>query len=194
MNSLNFERFFNVYAADVDIPVSAGNFSGDYFSDIEGFIDFFSMARISHGGGIIRFVPLDNQEAWNSKEWRNDWPEWTSRYHIFSYDWMGRQIAIDFDESINNQPSVVILDPGFSEILCTDMCFYDFITQGILEDPEAVLLSEFYKAYNDRNNQLIAPDQCIGYKVSPFLGGEDEVSNLEVNNIEVYLSLSGQSN
>jgi hypothetical protein len=38
----------------------------------------------------------------------------------------------------------------------------------------------------------LSSSQCAGYKVPLFLGGKDSLENLEVIDLEVYWSLSGQ--
>ena len=42
------------------------------------------------------------------------------------------------------------------------------------------------------NPSDLAFDQCAGYKVPLFLGGEDSIHNLELSDIEVYWSLMAQ--
>jgi Domain of unknown function (DUF1851) len=34
--------------------------------------------------------------------------------------------------------------------------------------------------------------QCVGYQVPLFLGGKDSLENLEITDLDVYWSLSGQ--
>lgn len=38
----------------------------------------------------------------------------------------------------------------------------------------------------------IPHDKCVGYKVPLFLNGEDNISNLELSDIEVYWGIMGQ--
>ncbi|WP_431278627.1 T6SS immunity protein Tdi1 domain-containing protein [Leifsonia poae] len=38
----------------------------------------------------------------------------------------------------------------------------------------------------------LAFDECVGYEVPLFLGGGDEIDNLQVADMEVYWTLTGQ--
>jgi hypothetical protein len=42
------------------------------------------------------------------------------------------------------------------------------------------------------NTQPLDHNKCVGYKVPLFLGGEDEISNLDELDMEVYWSIIGQ--
>ncbi len=39
---------------------------------------------------------------------------------------------------------------------------------------------------------LVSFDQCAGYRIPLFLGGKDEVENLEVIDLDVYWTIHGQ--
>lgn len=59
---------------------------------------------------------------------------------------------------------------------------------------EPALAGSFFARWALANPELLPLDvtQCAGYKVPLFLGGKDVLENLEVIDLEVYWSLSGQ--
>jgi hypothetical protein len=63
-----------------------------------------------------------------------------------------------------------------------------------LDYADAALATEFFEAWSAANavSMPLGPDQCVGYKVPLFLGGQDVVENLELTDLDVYWSISGQ--
>lgn len=52
---------------------------------------------------------------------------------------------------------------------------------------DACLASSFYKQWKENNkNKDIQNGQCVGYKIPLFLGGTDDISNLELSDVDVY--------
>jgi hypothetical protein len=62
----------------------------------------------------------------------------------------------------------------------------------MIEDPDAVLASGFYEKWLKAGGSAPPFDQCIGYKKPLFLGGADDLGNLELSNLDVYWSVSSQ--
>jgi Domain of unknown function (DUF1851) len=58
----------------------------------------------------------------------------------------------------------------------------------------SALAASFFASWARANPELLplGAMQCAGYKVPLFLGGKDSVDNLEIVDLEVYWSLSGQ--
>ena len=42
------------------------------------------------------------------------------------------------------------------------------------------------------NSDEIGLEDCVGYKIPLFLGGNDEISNLEITDMEIYWGICGQ--
>jgi hypothetical protein len=84
------------------------------------------------------------------------------------------------------------VDPGGGEYLTTDCPlseWHDAVAGE--EDPLAYPFYQEWRAANPAAG-LLGYGQAIGYKVPLFLGGEDEVHNLEVCDREVYFELCTQ--
>lgn len=110
----------------------------------------------------------------------------------FSTDWLGRVFAADTGRLDRGEPMVLMLEPGTGEALeipCTIQSFHD---RELIEYKDAALAAPFYEAWLDLGGSIPEATQCIGYRKPLFLGGKDEVSNLEVADLDVYWTLTTQ--
>jgi type VI secretion system (T6SS) immunity protein Tdi1 len=120
-------------------------------------------------------------------------PRFASRACPFGYDWLGRQFAADSGRREGGEPLVLFLEPGTGEALEIPFTFAAFHEElDALREP--ALASNFFANWAEANPQCVplSATQCAGYKIPLFLGGQDTVENLEVIDIDVYWSLSGQ--
>lgn len=70
--------------------------------------------------------------------------------------------------------------------------FSTYHDDELVRDPEPSLCVSFFNEWKSEDPADLAFDQCVGYKIPLFLGGEDDVHNLEVSDMEVYWSLMGE--
>lgn len=113
------------------------------------------------------------------------------RFHVFAFDWLGRHLAVDLRPA-TAEGKVIAVDPGAAQHLATGCTFgewHDAVAGR--DDPLAYCL---YQEWRDANPSAGALqfDQAIGYKVPVFLGGTDEVANLEIIDLGVYFKLCTQ--
>lgn len=115
-------------------------------------------------------------------------PHLAGHIERFGYDWLGRQFAIDTQAPTGE--SVRMIEPGTGEVLAIPRSFADFHNIELIEDPEAALAAAFFDQWADANRTALplAPDRCAGYRVPLFMGGDDDVENLETSDIWVYWS------
>jgi Domain of unknown function (DUF1851) len=128
-------------------------------------------------------------EAWITESF----PRFASRACPFGYDWLGRQFAVDSERLEGGQPLVLLFEPGTGEVLEIPFSFARF-HEELDELREPALAGSFFASWAQANPALLPLDvaQCAGYKVPLFLGGKDTLDNLEVIDLEVYWSVSGQ--
>ena len=110
----------------------------------------------------------------------------------FGFDWLGRQFALDSARVERGEQLVMMLEPGTGLALRIPTSFDEFHNQELIEFPDAALASEFFNEWLKRRTAPLSFDECAGYKVPLFLGGQDNVDNLELSNLDVYWSLSAQ--
>lgn len=87
---------------------------------------------------------------------------------------------------------VLLLEPGTGEALEVPANYSSFHTDELVHHADAAVANSFYRAWRLAGGLAPAYDQCVGYKIPLFLGGEDEVSNLELCTFETYWGLSTQ--
>lgn len=181
-----FVKFFNVE------NVEAHNFELliNIPEDVKEF--FRKFAGVTFGGGLYRVHKLDEIEKWD-KIVTEAYPEFKGRIHCFGYDWLGRQFAIDKKRVRNNQPLILMFEPGTADVLEIPCTFEEFHELEITEYHDACLASTFYNLWREEvDNNDIETSKCVGYKIPLFLGGADDISNLELCDIDVYWTLCSE--
>ena len=155
-----------------------------------------SVAHYSFDGGLLRFLlPTTNPslQSWNSPSgWMADWPNVPKFFNVFAFDWQGNQFGFDKRRVERGEPLIGMLEPGFGKLLKIPATFAEFVGREIIENREPTLACGFYKEWLARGRSP-AFQECVGYRIPLFLGGNDGIDNLEISNMEVYLSITGQA-
>lgn len=180
----------------------------------EGFCKFFSINEVSNvikgnnsmevlnkllntfGGksfnkGLYRLHPLSDVDKWNNNVIQA-FPEFNGRITCFGYDWLGRQFALDNQRLENGQPQILMFEPGTGEVLEIPRNIVQFHDEEIPEYHDSCLASEFFEDWISSNPDGLKHNECVGYKVMLFLGGEDTLRNLEKGDMDVYWSICSQ--
>ena len=151
----------------------------------EAFLKVFSGA--SFKDGLYRIHNISDMAKWTEIV-ENAFPKYKGNILVFGYDWLGRQFAQ------NKQTGKILLfEPGTGEVLNIPVDLVALHDEEIAEYSEDSLASDFFEDwYGSENGCEIPHDKCVGYKVPLFLNGEDNLSNLELSDMEVYWDLMGQ--
>jgi hypothetical protein len=188
-----FERFAHSFRL-----LPAGQVPGPVWGDdrllaVAGYTELADrFAGCSFENGLYRLH--DEETGPRGMTWiAESFPQFVSRARPFGFDWLGRQFAVDSGRLEGGQPLVLLFEPGTGEVLQIPFSFSQFHEQ-LDELREPALAGSFFARWTQANPELIPLDikQCAGYTVPLFLGGKDEVENLEVIDLEVYWSMSGQ--
>lgn len=153
------------------------------------FMDQYAGTTFNHG--VYRVHPLARRVKWDALI-GEAFPGHVGRFSTFAYDWMGRQFALDAQRTENSEPLVLLFDPGFGEALEIPTTFLAFHESELIEHGDAALADTVFEEWLRTGHSPPGPTECIGYKVSPLLGGEDQLENNEMSDLEVYWSLSAQ--
>lgn len=149
-------------------------------------------AGLTFEGGLYRLHDASSGPK-GAEALAEAFPEFSSRARPFGYDWLGRQFAIDLDRVEDGQALVLLMEPGTGEALEVPLSFAAFHDQ--LDDHREPALAAGFFADWAKVNPALLPlrhEDCAGYGVPLFLGGEDTVENLEVIDMDVYWSLCAQ--
>jgi hypothetical protein len=185
-----FERFQSAFSAD-DASASAIT-STAQIPDIAGLNTFFALfGGQSFNGGIYRVIDPSDLPAWQARI-HFAFPEFKGRILCFANDWLGRAFALDVKRLEDGEPGVLLFEPGTGEVLEVPCNLLTFHNIELIEDSDAPLASAFYEVWLSQGGKAPARDQCIGYKIPLFLGGEDGGENFEVSGLDVYWHLMGQ--
>lgn len=79
-----------------------------------------------------------------------------------------------------------------SDALEIPVPFSEFHDTELVDHPDAALASDFFVEWLTENPGAVEFEQCVGYVVPLFLGGQDVIGNLELIDLDVYWTLSGQ--
>jgi hypothetical protein len=85
-----------------------------------------------------------------------------------------------------------MFEPGTGEALKIPANIETFHDDELINFGESSLATDFYRRWQSRLNAPLAYDQCAGYKKPLFLGGVDDIENLEISDIDVYWHIVGQ--
>jgi hypothetical protein len=152
---------------------------------------FAEFGGYSFNGGLYRVVRARDLSAWASRLCYA-FPEFNGRVTCFGYDWLGRAFATDTSRLEGGKPGVVMFEPGTGQALKIPANIETFHNDELINFGEAALAVDFYRRWQIHTHATLAYEQCAGYKKPLFLGGVDDLENLEVSDIDVYWHIFGQ--
>lgn len=119
-------------------------------------------------------------------------PELSSRITCFGADWLGRQFALDSTRVVGREQQVLLIEPGTGEMLQIPADYSSFHTDELVHEADTAAAYGFFQKWRSAGGLVPAYNQCIGYRRPLFLGGEDDVSNLELCDFDLYWDISAQ--
>ena len=150
-----------------------------------------SLGGSSFAGGLYRIVHPKDLELWKRRV-ASAFPQFERRVVCFGYDWLGRVFALDSNRVEGGLPGVVMFEPGTGEALEIPSNLVTFHNIELQKFGEAALAISYFQKWLSMGGQRPSITQCVGYKRPLFLGGKDDVENLELIDIDVYWHLMGQ--
>jgi hypothetical protein len=119
-------------------------------------------------------------------------PDFAKRISCFGSDWAGRLFATDNARLEDGRELVLLLEPGTGEVLQIPCDREEFLSTELLQHSDAAVALEFFHAWVSQGGKVPSRNECVGYRQPLFLGGVDQVSNLELSDMEVYWSVMAQ--
>jgi hypothetical protein len=163
----------NVVIEPLEVQLFMKEFQGQSFND-----------------GIYRVHAVDKAINY-TRMLENIFTEYIGAIYCFSYDWLGRQFAVNLNSVNSKEPIILMFEPGTGEVLEIPGSINTFHEKELIEYTDVVLASNFYEDWKESSQNKLKRSRCIGYKVPLFLGGEDTIENLEETDMEVYWNISG---
>ncbi|MDX8514937.1 T6SS immunity protein Tdi1 domain-containing protein [Mesorhizobium captivum] len=186
-----FEKFRKSFAIDSRVAEDPGMAGPD-----TGIASLNELLRDFGGSsfkqGLYRIIRGQDISIWNARI-NLGFPETNGRVACFGYDWQGSAFAVDNQRLEQGQPGVVLFEPGTGKALKIPANIETFHDALVIENPDAALAANIYaEDWLPSGGAQPAYDQCVGYKKPLFLGGEDDISNMEITDLEVYWHIMGQ--
>jgi len=145
----------------------------------------------SFRGGLYRILRSGDAGAWRDRV-AIAFPEFSGRATCFGFDWLGRAFALDTTRTEDRRAAVLMFDVGAGEALEVPTNVESFHDSELVEYTDAALAENFHRKWLRSGGAEPAFDQCVGYKKPLFLGGTDELENLELSDLDVYWHVTGQ--
>jgi type VI secretion system (T6SS) immunity protein Tdi1 len=152
---------------------------------------FQRFAGVSFNNGLYRVMTAGTQELAHQFV-SCAFPGFAAAVACFGFDWLGRIFAMDLRKQKGTAPIVFMFEPGTSEALeipCDVVSFHDV---ELLDQQEAALAANFHQEWIASGAATPTQSQCVGYKRPLFLGGKDNLGNLELLDLDVYWTLMAQ--
>ena len=152
------------------------------------YLDFImNYSKESFGSGLFRVVDSNNLEYFKGLV-QSCFSELSDDIRVIGFDWLGR-IFVSSDTS---DSKIYMCDAGSHEILEIPLGIKEFLNNEIPAYPDELFALDFYKEYISQGGTSPSYDQCIGYKVPLFLGGLDDLSNIEQIDFDVFWTIMSQ--
>lgn len=177
-----------MYGIDRDAENPDGRFDEPQLDKV-----FEELAGASFGGGLYRVHMPSLANAWTDRI-EEYFPELRDRLICFGYDWMGRQFCMDRERRDGRNFQVLLLDASTGEALEIPATMASLHIDELVQNGDRALALDYYADWREESgdDDFLPPDECVGYSVPLFLGGEDDVANLSRVNMEAYWAVLTQ--
>lgn len=135
------------------------------------------------GEGLLFVFDQNERERWQHKMEKAFSPSGIG-CDVFGYDWHGRILAIDADAKL-----LVAFDAAQDGAF--ELCSSDIPVRDLLFGEDDILEGEAYKRWRHEHEAVEYPN-CISYEIPFYLGGKDEISNMQPMSLDLYWNLSMQ--
>jgi hypothetical protein len=149
------------------------------------------MAGRSWSRGLYRTLKIDSQQEWI------DFIDlafegFKMRTLPFGCDWLGRLYCLDLAKVSNNRHLVLLVDPATFDTYSVPLGLLDFYNLVLGENHGNILNLEIFESKVLESNGQLKHDDCFGYRIPEFLGGEISIENLDRTNVKFYWELTKQ--
>jgi hypothetical protein len=167
-------------------------FSNAALMDCPGFTELASeCAGTAFGDGIVR-VHSGASARRASGLIAEAFPDFPEEFQAIAQDWMGRQFAVGAQPGMRYYQQVLLFEPASGEAFEIDSDIPSLLNTEFVSDPVTYLAADLFADWRLAGGPSVEPNECVGFRVPLFLGGEGSVENLEIMDLEVYWSLVGQ--
>ncbi len=149
----------------------------------EGFCKEYSATVF--GGGLFNSFDVEKRDYWNAVV-ETFYPQYKDKISVIGYDWLGRIFA-----TLKDKDCVKLFEIGTGETLNIGCTLEKFLDEEIPVYSNDCLAHKFFNEWKKENPEALPYGKCVGYRIPLFLGGKDNVSNLEISDMDVYWTVTG---
>lgn len=187
---MSLEKFKSAFTITADNTGQSALGSRDFgIKELEQILDSFGGKTFNHG--LYRVLRSD-QILKVKRAMENAFPEYRGRIVPFAFDWLGRHFVIDLARMQKGRNLVMMLEIGAGEAMEIPASLLDFHDIELVKYANDALSVPFWHQWRTLNPVDLTFTDCAGYKVPLFLGGADDIANLEVIDLDVYVEICGQ--
>lgn len=163
--------------------------TGYSFEGINGFLQ--ELGGQEFGDGLYRIHTSESAKIASSLV-ADAFPAFKERIHCFGQDWIGRQFSTDSRRGPADDPMVLMYDVDMWQVLEIPCSFTSVHDEEFVQNPDAALAYETYQDWRGAGGATPRLNECVGFKIPLFLGGEDIINNMEIQDLDVYWSINTQ--
>lgn len=183
------DRFLSKFSVDsCGNKLSPKKKTGYFSCDDPEIINFLNkFGGCSFNNGLYRIVSLNDLETWVEYV-GSAFPDFKEKVTCFGYDWLGRVFSVSKD----NKEKILMFEPGTAEVLEIPRNIISFHNVELINYGDAALAEDFFLTWRKHEKFKIEYTQCVSYRKPLFLGGQDEINNLYIEDIDVCWSILAQ--
>lgn len=158
---------------------------------VPGFTKFMAQySGVSFNDGLYRIHAVDQLRRITAM-CIEAFPAYENRIICYSSNWMGHLFAIDPSDN-NGKGSIVLFDSDGAGDFDIPFTFAEFQDKILFDDREELLQESLYEKWKKSGGESPTNEQCVGFEVPLMIGGEIELSNMQLSNMAAYWSINTQ--
>lgn len=178
-----FARFKNSFKrTDSEIPSVRNKV---YCPSFISLIDLLGGSTFEHG--LYRIHSYETADLWD-KIIYECFPSYKEKVNCFGFDWYGRQYATDR----NGKAELFMFDCAAFEDFQLTTSLEEFHNKSLVESRYDTLLEDEFQDWFIDHPDPLHFNQCVGFKVPLFMGGIEDISNLELVDMNFYWAYNHQ--
>lgn len=189
MNRDEFHQFLSAFRETSSVPNTEVPATLAVSTDFRNCIA--ALGGRTFEGGLYR-VFTGHDITRSTRRMENVFPDYRGRITAFACDWLGRHFVVDNSTMQGGEPCILLMEPGAGEVMEIPLSIVPFHNEELPACADDALARPFYLSWRAGHTAEVTAEQCVGYRVPLFLGGKDDVDNLEVSDLEVYCHLCAE--
>ncbi|MBV1830753.1 DUF1851 domain-containing protein [Komagataeibacter sp. AV436] len=135
----------------------------------------------SFNGGLYRIVKPKDVKTWSERICKA-FPAYEKTMVCFGYDWLGRAFAT---QNPRKGDHILLFEPETGDVFKIEGDIISFHNDELVRYGDATLAEGFFAEWQKETGLSLKYNECVSYKIPPFLSGKDELDNLYVEDIDI---------